>query len=214
MSRSLKLSLAMIAAAAAVLVGLLALTNRDDGAAVPEAGGANAELLVRDDSPRLSDGDDVVFVEFLDFECEGCTAMYPVVEDLRERYGDRVTFVVRHMPLHGNSLNAAQAAEAAAEQDQFEAMYKRLFETSQQWGHQEASQRETFFGYAEDLGLDMGRFQAAYDDPVTIARIGQSMRDGQQLGVTGTPTFFIDGEMVQLTSVADLENGLNAALND
>lgn len=214
MSRSLKLSLAMIAAAAAVLIGLLALTNRGNDTAAPDSGGANAELLVRQDSPRLSDGSEAVLVEFLDFECEGCTALYPVVEDLRERYGDRVTFVVRHMPLHGNSLNAALAAEAAGEQGRFEAMYKRLFETSGQWGHQETSQRETFFGYAEDLGLDMERFRDAYDDPATLARIEQSMQDGQAVGVSGTPTFFLDGEMIELTNVTDLENSLNAVLND
>ncbi len=87
-------------------------------------------------------------MEFLDFECEGCLAAYPLIEDLRDRYGNRVTFVVRHMPLHGNSGAAALAAEAAAEQDEFEAMYQRLFETAEQWGHQEASQEDTFFDYA------------------------------------------------------------------
>lgn len=213
MSKNLKLSLAMIAAALIVLVVALVATggsNDPDAAADGDAAGA---LLVRDDSPRLSDGDEAVFVEFLDFECEACGSLFPVIEDLRDRYGDRVQFVVRHMPLHNNSMNAALAAEAAAEQGEFEAMYTRLFETQAEWGHQETSQEETFFGYAEDLGLDMERFRSAYDAPANRARIEQSKEDGSELGVTGTPTFFLDGERLEPDSVDDLEASLEAALD-
>lgn len=211
----MKLSITMIGAAALVLVAFLVFTGGTDEPS-PETAptGSNAELLVREDSPRLSEGGDAVFVEFLDFECEACLALYPVIEDLREEYGDRVTFVVRHMPLHNNSVNAALAAEAASEQGEFEAMYHRLFETAEQWGHQQASQRETFFDYAEDLGLDMDRFASAYDDPATTARIEQSQRDGEALGVSGTPTFFLDGELLQPQSVTDLEESFDAALQD
>lgn len=216
MSRSMKLSLAMIGAAALVLIVLLAF-SRGSEPVTPEASPTSADsagLLVRENSPRLSEGDEAVFVEFLDFECEACLALHPVIEDLRGKYGDRVTFVVRHMPLHGNSVNAALAAEAAAEQGEFEAMYQRLFETAEEWGHQETSQREVFFGYADALGLDMDRFAAAYDDPATLARIEQSYQDGQAFGVSGTPTFFLDGERLNPQSVADLEEAIDAALRN
>lgn len=215
MSKSLKLSLAMVAAAALVLVAFLVATGGDaDPEPAPADAGERAEVLVRADSPRLSEGDEAVFVEFLDFECEGCLAAYPVIEDLRDRYGDRVTFVVRHMPLHGNSVAAALAAEAAAEQGEFEAMYSRLFETAEQWGHQDTSQEETFFGYAEDLGLDMPRFETAYNDPATLSRVEQGQKDGQALGVSGTPTFFLDGERLEPSSVADMEAAFDTALDD
>lgn len=213
MSKNLKLSLAMITVALIVLAVAVIATGGDDEPATAAAGDGAGALLVREDSPRLSDGDEAVFVEFLDFECEACGSLFPVIEDLRARYGDRVKFVVRHMPLHSNSLNAALAAEAAAEQGQFEAMYRRLFETQAEWGHQEASQEEKFLGYAEDLGLDMERFRAAYDDPATRARIEQSEKDGRELGVTGTPTFFLDGERLEPNSVDDLEASLEAALD-
>mgnify|MGYP003521001359 CR=1 FL=1 len=134
MSKSLKLSLAIIVAAAVTLVIVLVATNDGDPDTEPTTGNADqtSELLVRDDSPRLTSGTEAVFVEFLDFECEGCLAVYPLIEDLRDRYEDRVTFVVRHMPLHTNSVAAALVAEAAAEQGEFEAMYQRLFETAEQ----------------------------------------------------------------------------------
>lgn len=80
---------------------------------------------------------DVNFVEFLDFECEGCKALYPVVEQLRAEYGDRVNFVIRYFPLksHFNSERAALAVEAAAQQGQLEAMYKRMYDAQNEWGN-------------------------------------------------------------------------------
>jgi protein-disulfide isomerase len=185
--------------------------NEEPGATTGDVD-QSAELLVRDDSPRLSEGTDAVFVEFLDFECEACLALHPVIEDLRDRYGDRVTFVVRHMPLHGNSVAAALAAEAAAEQFEFEAMYNRLFESAEEWGHQDTSQEATFFGYADDLGLDMDRFEDDYNDPATLARIEQSQADGRALGVSGTLTFFLNGERLEPTSITDLKASFDAAL--
>lgn len=214
MSKNVKVYLAMIAAAVLVLVVVLIVTSvaGNDPETAPSDARSSTELLVRDDSPRLSVGDEAVFVEFLDFECEACIAVAPAIEDLRERYGDRISFVVRHLPLHGNSVNAALAAEAAAEQGEFEAMYLRLFETPEEWGHQESSQEQTFFGYAEALGLDMERFVADYNDPAILSRIEQSYEDGRALGVRGTPTFFLNGERLEPTTLSDLEAAFDAAL--
>lgn len=214
MSRSTKFTLALIAAAALVLAGFVIFLNPDEQESAPAEGtGSASAQLVREDSPTLSEGSsDVVFVEYLDFECEACLSLYPAVEEIRAEYGDRVTFVVRYLPLHGNSVEAAKAAEAAGAQGEFEAMYKALFENAEEWSHQETSQREAFFGYAEELGLDMERFEQVYDDPATLARIEQSAADAEALGVTSTPTFFVDGERLEPTRVEDLTDPLDAAL--
>ena len=213
MSRSVKLTLGLIAVAAVVFAGfVIFLDPKEDQADSSEATGAATGQLVREDSPRLSEGGEAVFVEYLDFECEACLSLYPAVEEIRAEYGDRVTFVVRYLPLHGNSVEAAKAAEAAGEQGEFEAMYKALFENADEWSHQETSQREAFFGYAEELGLDMERFEEVYDDPATLARIEQSAADAEALGVTSTPTFFVDGERLEPTRVEDLTDPLDAAL--
>lgn len=213
MSRSTKFTLGLIAVAALVLAGFIIFLDPDEQESAPaeDTGSASAQL-VREDSPRLSEGGDAVFVEYLDFECEACLSLYPTIEEIRAEYGDRVTFVVRYLPLHGNSVEAAKAAEAAGEQGEFEAMYKALFENSAEWSHQETSQREAFFGYAEELGLDMERFEQVYDDPATLARIEQSAADAEALGVTSTPTFFVDGERLEPTRVEDLTDPLDAAL--
>ena len=213
MSRSTKFTLGLIAVAALVLAGFVIFLDPKEKQTEPaEASGSTSAQLVREDSPRLSDGGDVVFVEYLDFECEACLALYPSIEEIRAEYGDQVTFVVRYLPLHGNSVEAAKAAEAAGAQGEFEAMYKALFDNADQWSHQETSQREAFFGYAEELGLDMERFEQVYDDPVTLERSEQSAADAEALGVTSTPTFFVDGERLEPTRVEDLTEPLDAAL--
>ena len=214
--RNLIVALALILAAGAALFAALVLTGDEgeEGAAKSPASTHEVdERLVRDDSPRLSEGKDAVFVEFLDFECEGCLAAYPVIEDMRERYGDRVTFVVRHLPLHSNSMNAALAAEAAAQQGEFEAMYSKLFETAQDWGHQETSQKDVFFGFAKEMGLDMTQFKADFDATETRKRIEQSQADGKALGVEGTPTFFLNGKRFEPQSAADFETAFDDVLN-
>ncbi|WP_246093226.1 DsbA family protein [Subtercola boreus] len=155
-----------------------------------------------------------VFVEFLDFECEVCGAAYPAIEQLREEYAGRVSFVARYFPIpsHKNSMNAAIAVEAAAQQGQFEAMYKKMFDTQTQWGEQQDSKASVFRGYAEELGLDMVAFDDAVADPATKSRVQSDFSQGTALGVQGTPTFFLDDEKLDVGSVDEIRTLLDQAL--
>lgn len=157
----------------------------------------------------------VTLVEFLDFECEGCLAAYPLVEQLREQYVGQVTFVARYFPLpgHTNAMNAAIAVEAANRQGQFEPMYERMFQTQTEWGEQQVSAAGTFRGFAEDLGLDMAAYDAAVADPATRDRVEQDVADGLGLGVNGTPTFFLDGQRFEPTSQDDFAAALDRAIS-
>ncbi len=213
MSKNLKISIALVAAAVVVLFGVAAFTG-DDEPDAPNDATERAELLVRPDSPRLTDGPNAVFVEFLDFECEACGAIYPTIKQLEETYGDQITFVVRYMPLHVSSVNAARAAEAAGQQGQYEAMYDLLFQRQTEWSHQPSPEEDRFFAYAEELGLDMTQFRTDYDDPATLARIEQSETDGKALGVTSTPTMFLDGERLEPETLDDLLAAFDAAANN
>lgn len=214
MSKSLKLSMAMIVAVLVALVAAVTFSRAGEEAAPTGSGSGASAPLVRDDSPRLTSGKKAVFVEYLDFECEACGAAHPVMTDLREKYGNDVTFVVRYLPLHGNSMNAALAAEAAREQGKFEEMHDKLFETQAEWSHSESSKEKTFEGYAQELGLDMKQYRASLKDPAAAQRIEQSTKDAQTLGVTGTPTFFLDGKKIEPTTIADFETKLDAAIED
>lgn len=214
MSKSLKLSMAMIVAVLVALVAAVTFSRAGEEAAPTGSGSGASAPLVRDDSPRLTSGKKAVFVEYLDFECEACGAAHPVMTDLREKYGNDVTFVVRYLPLHGNSMNAALAAEAAREQGKFEEMHDKLFETQAEWSHSESSKEKTFEGYAQELALDMKQYRASLKDPAAAQRIEQSTKDAQTLGVTGTPTFFLDGKKIEPTTIADFETKLDAAIED
>ncbi len=173
--------------------------------------------MVRPNSHVLDDGGEgaVTVVEFLDFECEACGAFYPIVEDIREKFAGQITYVVRYFPLpgHTNSTNAALAAEAAAGQDRFEDMYHRLFKTQAEWGESQESRADLFRGFAEELGLDMAAYDAAVADPETLARVEMDLNEGQALGVSSTPTFFVDGEPLELQQWNDLEDAITQALS-
>jgi protein-disulfide isomerase len=225
MSTQAKRSAAIVGAFLLVLVGVLSLGAINDdpaekAAKVPVAEGESQ--LVRSDSHVLGEeadaegGETVTFVEILDFECEGCRAAYPAVEQLREEYAGRVTFVARYFPMpgHFNGERAARAVEAAAQQGAFEDMYHRMYETQMQWGEQQTSHDDTFAGFAEDLGLDMDQWETDYNDPATAERVAKDLADGQALGVQGTPRFFVDGEQLQPRTFEDLTDALDAALND
>lgn len=205
----------IIVIVAAAVVLLVTRSDSGESAAVP-AGTGPAEVA-RDNSHRLTTvpGAEVTFVEFLDFECEGCRAAYPVVEQLRADYGDRVEFVMRYFPLpgHFNAERAARAVEAASQQGQLEAMYHKMFTTQSQWGEGRTPADGTFRGFAAELGLDMAAFDAAYNDPATLERIRLDVADGQALGIQGTPTFFVDGEQVRLRSGDELHTAIEGALS-
>jgi protein-disulfide isomerase len=202
---------------AIVAVTVFVLVNRSDSDRPSEVSAdTGTAQVVRENSHRLNTvpGAAVTFVEFLDFECEGCRAAYPVVEQLRTDYGDRVEFVLRYFPLSGhfNAERAARAVEAAAQQGQLEPMYHKMYETQAQWGEERTPADEVFRGFAAELGLDMAAFDVAYNDPATLERVRLDVNDGEALGVEGTPTFFINGEQIRLRGPDDLRNAIEDAL--
>jgi len=217
MKTSVKATLIAIAVAVVLLIiGIVFAISQRAAAPEPPADGEQLQTT-RTDSHVLDQGgaDAVTVVEFLDFECEACGAFYPIVEELRETYAGDITYVVRYFPLpgHVNSTQAALAAEAAAQQDRFEDMYHRLFETQAQWGEGAEETPEVFRTFAEELGLDMNAYDAAIADPATLQRVQSDKADGERLGVSSTPSFFIDGKAVVLQEWDDLEQAVEKAVN-
>ncbi|GAA3717118.1 hypothetical protein GCM10022204_41230 [Microlunatus aurantiacus] len=218
-ARSKKRNRIITAVAAGIVLLLMAigviLQVRSRGGETPTS--TAADVTVRDESHRLSDVPDgkVTFVEFLDFECEACGAAFPAVEQLRAAYGDRVSFVVRYFPLDGhfNAQRAARAVEAAAQQGQFEAMYKKMYETQSEWGEQQVPMDDRFRPYAQDLGLDMAQWDIDYASDATKARIQADLDDGKAMGVTSTPTFFVNGQRLEPKSYDELTTALDQALD-
>lgn len=207
-----------LAAAVVLMVGLFFAMGAmgDDGPVDTVDTSKPDSPLVREDSHVLGEEgtSGVTFVEFLDFECEACLAVFPVVEQLREDYAGQVTFVARYFPLpsHFNSERAARTVESAARQGKFEDMYKKMYETQESWGESDEPRDELFRSFAEELGLDMAQFDADYASAEVAARVQKDIEDGESLEVRGTPTIYVDGKLVQLESVQDLEDAIEAAL--
>lgn len=217
MSTNTKIALAFTAA---LVVGGVALTallisQQPKPAPAPEAGAPLPTTLASDTHVLDQGATDVTLVEFLDFECEACGAYFPYVEELRKQYAGEVTFAFRYFPLpgHGNSVNAAVAVEAAARQDALEPMFTKMFETQGEWGERGSeSQAHVFRGYAEALGLDLAKFDADVADPEVLARVQSDFDAGITLGVSGTPTFFVNDRKVELNSPTDLIVAIEAEL--
>jgi Na+/H+ antiporter NhaA len=134
-------------------------------------------------------GAPVTVVEYGDFECPYCGMAEPVVRELLSEFGD-VRYVWRHLPLidvHPHAQMAALAAEAAADQGAFWEMHDLLL------AHQDALRPDDLIGYAEQLGLDIERFTDTLREHAGSARIAEDVDSADLSGVSGTPTFFING---------------------
>lgn len=143
----------------------------------------------RRDHLRGPEGAPVTLVEYADFECPYCGQAEPVIRELLAGAGD-VRYVWRHLPLndvHPNAQLAAEASEAAADQGAFWEMHDRLL------SHQGDLQFRDLVGYAEDLGLDVARFSRLLRTRAAAARVAEDLESADVSGVSGTPTFFVNG---------------------
>jgi Na+/H+ antiporter NhaA len=142
------------------------------------------------DHIRGSDDAPVTLVEYGDFECPYCGRAEPVVRQLLNEFGGDLRYVFRHLPLadvHPHAQLAAEAAEAAADQGTFWPMHDLLFE------HQDELEPKHLISYAEQLGLDVDRFTDQLRRHEHTGRIASDVDDADMSGVSGTPTFFVNG---------------------
>ena len=214
MTKQNQIAIAVTAVAVVVLGVLIALQAQSGPEPVDAA--ERKDIVVRADSHRLDTAEDgkVTLVEFLDFECEACGAAYPFIEQLREEYDGRVTFIARYFPIasHKNAKNAAHAVESAARQGKFEEMYKRMYETQTQWAESQDSKADVFRKYAQELGLDMAKYDADVKSPEVAARVQKDVDDGAKLGVSGTPTFFLNGKQITPANAEEFVQAIDEAL--
>jgi Na+/H+ antiporter NhaA len=142
------------------------------------------------DHIRGDDNAPVTLVEYGDFECPFCGQAEPVVRELLSEFGHDLRYVFRHLPLsdvHPHAELAAEAAEAASKQGAFWEMHDLLFE------HQDALEPKNLISYAEQLGLDVDRFTEELRRHEYAGRIASDVDDADLSGVSGTPTFFVNG---------------------
>lgn len=154
----------------------------------------------------------VAIVEYGDFECPACGFFFPIVQEIKEKYKDQVSFQFRNNPLvqiHQNALASHRAAEAAHKQGKFWEMHDILYQRQEEWNGPSANDSvgvttakaiELFESYAQEIGLNIEQYKTDVAAPDVIGTINADTAEGKRLGVTGTPTFFIDGKRIDDTS--------------
>lgn len=142
----------------------------------------------------------VTLLEYGDFQCPSCAQFYPIIEQVKEKYGDEITFQFRHFPLtqiHQNAMAAHRAAEAASNQDKFWEMYDILYGRQNIWS-QAQNAALIMEDYATELGLNVEQFKTDFQSSAVNDVINADLSAGQAIKVSGTPTFVVNGESIEL----------------
>ena len=174
------------------------LTTGSSGAQPPHVLGP-ADALVR-------------IEEFGDFQCPSCGTLHPTLKKLKTEYSSRIALTFREFPLgsiHPNAVEAARAAEAAGLQDRFWPMHDLLYDYQSAWSDSK-DVRSVFAQYAADMGMDTARLKRDMDSQVVKERLAADQRRAVSLGVTGTPTLFLNGREIAPESLT--ESGLRTLI--
>ncbi|MCO6510851.1 MAG: thioredoxin domain-containing protein [Aridibacter famidurans] len=203
----------------AILVVVIAIIGasyyRNSTQPAPATGSGPApvnEALIRPDSPSVGPADaPVTIVEFYDPECESCAAFHSSIKTVMKEHEGKVRLVSRLMPLHPNSALAATFIELAGEKGKYYEAQEFVFKKQPEWGtvHGPASTVQPdapamFDKYVVEFGLDPAEFKAALSENRYAKRLERDMTDGRSLGVSRTPTIFVNGRVLMRLSEPDL----------
>jgi protein-disulfide isomerase len=149
----------------------------------------------------------VTLVEFADFQCPHCKDAAPVVDALLQRYGDRLRLVYMDFPVNpsGISTKVAEGGVCAAQQDRFWEYHDLAFE------QQAALDAGSPLALAQILELDEALFSTCLEEPATAAEVARSKAEAERIGVSATPTFYVNG---RLAILEDLGSGLRVAIDE
>lgn len=158
----------------------------------------------------------IKFEEYGDYQCPFCAQYYPIINQVKQKYADRVSFQFRNFPLtqiHKNTMAASRAAEAAALQGKFWQMHDLLYENQTSW-ESVSSPTSMFDQYAQQLSLNMNQYRKDQNSSKVLNTINADVAAGQALGVNSTPTFFLDGKKLTSppTDLAGFSKLIDAAI--
>ena len=148
-----------------------------------------------------------ILVEYSDIQCPACKTIHDYLKTFEAK---NITLVFRHYPLttiHKNALPAAQAAEAAGKQKKFFPMLDALFSKQTEWSEL-ANPMDYFVKTATNLKLNVEKFKTDYNSKSIKDKVAADIASGDSAGITSTPTFFLNGEKVEITSLEEFKNVL------
>jgi protein-disulfide isomerase len=184
--------LAVIIVVVLGLFGLFAVTKKDNPASTNGSGEPTSHTVG-------AGTEGVTLIEYGDLQCPACQQFYPLLKQVKEEFGDKITFQFRHFPLnqsHPHAYQAARVAEAAGKQGKFFEMHDLLYENQQSWtGLSDVT--SVFEGYAQQIGLDMEQYKNDVISADVGAAIDADIKAGQAIGADSTPTFVINGQKIE-----------------
>ena len=230
MKKYLPFAIIIVVLAGAVATSYVLLKNRGGSAAnsnstfattVPATTNSPAANRSPNDTaglkrPNVKVSSPVVVEEYGDYQCPPCGQLYPELKQIEAEYGNQVQIVFHHFPLmkmHKNALMAAHAAEAARNQNKFWEMHDRLYRNQKEWSELE-DPKPVFVGYARQLNLNIDRFNGDLQSNLIDQKISADIQRGTSVGVTGTPTVFLDSHLLryEATNAEGLRRGINILL--
>jgi len=219
-----KVFIGIVAITCILLFGGVFLMSRGSTGSTPTK--ANPDILMPADSEKTSgivNGNyqaaspsaKVTLVEFGDYECPACGAYHPFVKQLLTDLPGKVNFIFRNFPLsqHTNANISAYAAEAAGIQGKFWQMHDKLYESQNDWSTS-SDAKDIFIGYAGTLGLNVDQFKKDIDSQAVKDKIQKGLDDGNLVGITETPTFYLDNVKMSLPGTyGEFKTAVNAEVS-
>ena len=170
-------------------------------------------FLVRPYSPILGSKDaKVTLVEFFDPSCEACRAFHPTVKQLLDRHANILQVVVRYAAFHEGSDEAVRILETARMQNKFEPVLEALLAKQPSWAVHGRPNLALAWQIARDAGLNIERAKSDSLFPGITAILNQDAEDVKAANVRQTPTFFLNGKMVELQDRGSLQEAVDAAI--
>lgn len=156
----------------------------------------------------------VTLTEFGDLQCPACRVFEPTMQQVRKDYGGKIKIVFKHFPLtnaHPNAMAAAQASEAAGAQGKFWEFHDLLYANQDVWAPL-PDPTDQFVSYAKQLKLDVNQFKTDLSNKDFTKKINTQEDEGIKVGVSATPTIYLDGKYLGVPDYNTLKQAIDTAL--
>lgn len=147
----------------------------------------------------VGNGTKGTIVEYADFQCPYCGSYFPLLDQVKQTYGDEIKVIFRSFPItstHPQAMAAHRAAGAAAKQGKFWEMHDQIFINQQTWSGNTGA-AAIFETYAEALELNMDQYKTDVASDSVLEKINSDANSGKSLGVSATPTIFFNGQKLE-----------------
>lgn len=182
------------ASAIILIAGIVLISSKEQNSQEQTEQALEQTSLADSDQTKGNKDAPVTLIEYSDFQCPACAAYHSVLKQLNEEFGQDLLIIYRHYPLrqaHKHAELAARAAEAAGKQGKFWEMHDKLFENQSDWS-EERKAEEIFIEYAQSLDLNLDQFKSNLDSSEIKDKVTRDYQSGLRLGVSSTPSFFLN----------------------